>query len=282
MKSATVTRLVVKNIPLARSFHASYTLNQRLQKLDGRTALAVGCTEGIGLAMAKRLAEEGAHVVLGSRQQKNVDKAVKSLTSEGLKASGFTCHVGCNEERKALVENTAKNHGGIDILINNAGVNAHTGTFLDTPETAFDKAFDVNVKANFCLIRDAVPHMGKQNKQGSIVITSSMSGFQPQRMPSAYAVSKSALFSLTKALMPELLEQNVRINCITLGIFRTPFSDVLTKGKEIREEFLSYIPMKRFGDPSECAGLASFLCSDDASYITGENFAVSGGALSRL
>lgn len=252
-------------------------------KLDGKIAIMTGCTEGIGLAMAKRMAEDGAHVILSSRQQKNVDKAVNSLTELNLQASGMACHVGNPEERTNLIETTAEVYGGIDILVNNAGVNPHTGSFLTTPESAFDKTFDVNVKANFCLVRDVVPHMVKRKTPCSVLMTSSVSGMRCELLPSAYAVSKCAILGLTKAFVPELHKVNIRVNCLTFGIISTRFSEILTENPDVFEEnFLKQIPMGRAGEPDECAGIASFLCSSDASYITGENFVVSGGTFSRL
>lgn len=146
-------------------------------RLDQRIAIITAGTEGIGLATAKKLAQEGAHVVVSSRNQQKVNAAVKDIKDLGLNASGCVCHVSDAEQRKELIESTVEKYGGIDILISHAGVNPHTEKFLDTPISVFKKVFDVNVIANFCLIRDVVPHMGKRGTQGAIVITSSTSGY---------------------------------------------------------------------------------------------------------
>lgn len=252
-----------------------------VKKLDGKVAIVTASTDGIGFAIAKRLAEDGAKVVISSRRQKNVDKAVELLKKENLTVLGMPCHVGLEADRQKLIEQTKATFGGIDILISNAAVNPVFGPVLNCPEDAWDKIFEINVKAAFLLAKAVVPHM-EERGQGSIIFVSSIAGFQPFSALGAYSVSKTALLGLTKVLAQELGPSGIRVNCIAPGVIQTKFSAMLTDNDGVREKVLEGVPLQRIGQPHEMGGLASFLCSDDASYITGENIVASGGSQSRL
>jgi len=251
------------------------------KRLDGKVAVVTASTEGIGFAIARRLAQDGAKVVVSSRRKKNVEKAVKQLQSEDLDVHGLVCHVGKAEDRHRLVEETTKTYGGIDILVNNAGMNASFGPLLDTPEDKWDKIFDINVKAGFYLTSEVVPHIEKRGG-GSVVFVSSITGLSPMPMIGAYSISKTAILGMVKALAPELGAMNIRVNCICPGIIKTHFSQALTANDYILEETLKQTPLKRLGTPEDCSGVVSFLVSEDAAYITGENIANAGGMHSRL
>jgi len=251
------------------------------RSLDGRVAIVTASTDGIGFSIAERLARDGAKVVISSRKQKNVDSAVERLGQEGLLVTGVVCHVAKEEDREKLITETVEKFGGIDILISNAAVNPVFGPVLDCPEDAWDKIFDVNVKAAFLLAKSTVPHMEKRGK-GSIIFVSSIAGFQPISALGAYSVSKTALLGLTKVLAQELGSSGIRVNCIAPGVIDTKFSSMLVETDSIRDKILEGIPLQRIGKPDEISGLASFLCSDDASYISGENIVAAGGSLSRL
>ncbi|XP_002131419.2 dehydrogenase/reductase SDR family member 4 [Ciona intestinalis] len=247
-------------------------------KLDGKVALVTASSQGIGFAIARKLAQDGAHVVICSRKKQNVDEAVQGLKSEGLSVSGSVCHVGKSDDRKSFINQLEKDFGGLDILVSNAAVNPYFGSILATPESAYDKIFDVNVKATFQLVQDAVPLMQKRGG-GSVVIVSSMAAYNPNEMLGIYSVSKTALVGLTKALMPELSSMNIRVNCIAPGIIRTKFSKSLLQHEEaVRQQ----VPLGRIGNPEDCAGMVAFLCSDEASYMTGETVVINGGMKSRL
>ncbi|MGH0179168.1 UNVERIFIED_CONTAM: hypothetical protein FKN15_000585 [Acipenser sinensis] len=150
-------------------------------KLQGKIALVTASTEGIGFAAARGLAQQGALVVLSSRQRDKVDRAVAELRSQNLNVTGTTCHVGKREDRERLVATTVRDHGGIDILVSNAAVNPFFGNIMDSTEEVWDKILDVNVKATFLLVKLVVPHMEARGG-GSIVIISSIAGYQPFQM----------------------------------------------------------------------------------------------------
>ncbi|KAK4020280.1 hypothetical protein OUZ56_002272 [Daphnia magna] len=260
---------------------AATKMSSTAKKLDGRIAIVTASTEGIGFAIAKRLASDGAQVVVSSRKQKNVDAAVAKLKMEGLSVTGMVCHVGLKEDREKLIEQTVSLFGGLDILISNAAVNPVFGPVLSCPEDAWDKIFDINVKTAFLLAKSAVPHMEKRGR-GSIIFISSIAGFQPFSALGAYSVSKTALLGLTKVLAQEVGHSGIRVNCIAPGVIQTKFSSMLVDNDAVRNKVLEGIPLQRIGQPEDMGGLASFLCSDDASFITGENIIAAGGAQSRL
>ncbi|OCU01254.1 hypothetical protein XELAEV_18007044mg [Xenopus laevis] len=251
------------------------------KKLQGKVALVTASTEGIGLAIARRLGHDGARVLLSSRKQQNVDRAVQDLRNEGLEVEGTVCHVGNREDREKLIETAVQRFGGIDILVSNAAVNPFAGSILESNEEVWDKILDVNVKATFLLVKLAVPKM-QERGGGSIVIVSSVAGFTPFPTLGPYSVSKTALLGLTKALAPELSPLNIRVNCLAPGLIRTKFSSALWKNEAVCEHLMSTLGISRIGQPDDCAGAVSFLCSPDASYITGETIVVSGGSHSRL
>ncbi|XP_046396518.1 dehydrogenase/reductase SDR family member 4 [Ischnura elegans] len=250
-------------------------------RLKGKVAVVTASTDGIGFAIAKRLADEGASVVVSSRKEKNVQEAVKKLSQEGLSVDGVVCHVSKAEDRARLFNKAVDKFGGIDILVSNAAVNPTTGPVLEIDESSWDKIFDVNVKAAYLLSKEALPFIRKRGG-GSIIYVSSIAGFQPFNLLGAYSVSKTALFGLTKAASQDLAPENIRVNCIAPGVVKTKFSSALHESEDAREIALRNIPMNRLAMPHEMGGVAAFLCSDDASYITGETIVVSGGMPSRL
>lgn len=250
-------------------------------RLSGKVAIVTASTDGIGLAIACRLGKDGAHVVVSSRKQANVDSAVAKLEELGCSALGITCHVGKDQDRQNLITKTVEMFGGIDILVSNAAVNPTVGGVLDCPDSIWDKIFEVNVKSALQLSQLVVPHM-QQRKEGAIVYVSSIAGFQPIDMLGPYSVSKTALLGLTKAVAHQVASDNIRVNCVAPGIIKTKFSSMIINNPGIHEKLLEGIPLGRIGEPSEIAGLVSFLCSNDASYITGESFVAAGGMYSRL
>ncbi|KAK6617069.1 hypothetical protein RUM43_014671 [Polyplax serrata] len=287
------SRSVVSNI------QACCTSAANAKKLDGKVAIVTASTDGqveteinmrmriIGFAIAKNLAENGASVVISSRKQKNVDTAVEKLKSEGLnKIVGVVCNVGNATQRNNLFETAIREFGGLDILVSNAAVNPQIGPVLECTEEVWDKSFEINVKAGYLLAKQAVPHLKKRGG-GSIVFVSSIVGYQSSKVPfkiyilGVYAVSKTALFGLTKAASLELATENIRVNCLAPGIVATKFAAAITTGPA-KEVALSMIPMNRLGKPEDMGGVVTFLCSDDASYITGETIVVAGGMTSRL
>ncbi|CAL1300763.1 unnamed protein product [Larinioides sclopetarius] len=256
-------------------------MSQLQGKLSGKVAVVTASTEGIGLAIAKRLANDGASVVISSRKKHKVDEAVAEIKSISDNVSGIPCHVGKQEDRKLLLDFAVAKYGGIDILVSNAAVNPVMCQVLDTNEEAWDKIFDINVKAAFLLTQAAVPLLEKRGG-GSIVYVSSIAAYKAMELLGAYSVSKTALLGLTKAAAAQCSSMNIRVNCLCPGIIDTKFSTAITSSDESLEIVKQTVPMRRVGNPDECAGIVSFLCSDDASYVTGESFVVAGGLYSRL
>ncbi|XP_077317530.1 dehydrogenase/reductase SDR family member 4-like [Lithobates pipiens] len=248
--------------------------------LQDKVAIVAGSTYGIGFAIARRLAQDGAHVLLCSRKTENVDKAIQQLKEEGLSISGIQCHVGNEKDREKLVAMALVTYGKIDILVCNAAVNPFVGPLFETTEEMWKKVFDVNVISIFLLIKLVVPHIQKQGR-GSIIICSSFIGYIPEPYIGPYAITKTTIFGLTNILAQALRFKNIRVNSLALGVINTNFSKVILKTPELKSKLIP-LGVHRLGEPEECAGIASFLCSEDASYINGENIGVTGGMLGRL
>ncbi|XP_061447238.1 dehydrogenase/reductase SDR family member 4-like isoform X3 [Rhineura floridana] len=163
---------------VSRLLRMNSTGNEARGTLANKVALVTASTEGIGFAIARRLAQDGAHVVVSSRKQGNVDRAVAELRTENLSVSGLVCHVGKADDRQRLIDVALECHGGIDILVSNAAVNPFFGSILDATDDVWDKILDINVKAAALLIKLVVPHMEKRGG-GSIVIVSSIAAYSP-------------------------------------------------------------------------------------------------------
>ncbi|ERL84577.1 dehydrogenase/reductase SDR family member 4 [Dendroctonus ponderosae] len=250
-----------------------------LKRLLGRIAVVTASTDGIGFAIAQRLAREGAKVIVSSRKAKNVEAATEKLSQEGLSVTGLVCHVGKSEDRRKLFDE-AKKLGGLDILVSNAAVNPEVGSVFDCSESSWDKIFEVNVKSSFMLAKEALPLL-RESKAGRIIFISSIAGFQPFSLLGAYSVSKTALLGLVKAGAGHLASENITVNSICPGVIETRFSSSLTEGAA-GEIALSQIPIGRFGKPHDVSGAVAFLASDDGAYVTGENLVIGGGMASRL
>lgn len=198
-----------------------------VRRLEGKICVVTASTDGIGFAIAKRLATEGAKVVVSSRKQANVDEAVNSLKKEGLTdILGVTCHVAKESDRKKLFDEAFKKFGGIDVLVSNAAVNPAVGSVLEATEEVWDKIFDVNVKAAYLLAKEVKPYIVKRGG-GSVVFISSIGGYQPFDLLGAYSVSKTALFGLTKAAALDMVKDNIRVNCVAPGVIETKFSSAV-------------------------------------------------------
>ncbi|XP_057376869.1 dehydrogenase/reductase SDR family member 4-like [Daphnia carinata] len=255
------------------------------RSLQGRVAVLTASTDGIGFAMAQRLALDGAHVVISSRTQENVDAALDKLKSQGFSASGIVCHAGVKEDRDKLIAKAVDEFGGFDILVSNVAVNPGGGGRLMTcNEDVWDKIFSINLKSSFFLAKEALPYMEKKGK-ASIIFTSSIVGFVPNyavEFLGAYAISKAALLALSKLMAMELGPKGIRVNCIAPGLIETRFGAAAVKDERAQKIIKGLCPLERTGTSEEMAGLASFLASDDSSYITGANIVAAGGLHSSL
>jgi len=250
-------------------------------KLNGKTAVVTASTDGIGFAVAQKLGLDGAHVVISSRKQDKVDSAKATLKKLNISVSGEVCHVTDSVQRTALLNKIENDFGGLDILVLNAGVNPYFGPTLNTPEEAYDKIFNTNVKSTFLWIQQAVPLM-KNRKNASITVVSSIAAFAPFQQLGVYSMSKTALVAMTKTFCSELGVEGIRINCVAPGVIKTKFSSALWKNTAMEKSILEKVPVGRLGTVEDCSGIVSFLSSDESSYITGETFIVAGGMQSRM
>ncbi|EHH63491.1 dehydrogenase/reductase SDR family member 2, mitochondrial isoform X6 [Macaca nemestrina] len=215
--------------PCARlSVRMSSTGIDRKGILAERVAVVTGSTSGIGFAIARRLAQDGAHVVISSRKQQNVDRAAAQLQREGLSVAGIVCHVGKAEDRERLVATALEHCGGIDFLVCCAGVNPLVGSTLGTSEQIWDKILNVNVKSPALLLSQLLPYMEK--RKGAVTLVSSVAAYFPRMELGVYNVSKTALLALTRTLALELAPKDIRVNCLVPGVIKTDFSKVVRIG----------------------------------------------------
>lgn len=246
------------------------------RRYEGKIVLVTASASGIGLGISRRLAQEGATVIISSRNKTNIDAAVKELQKEGLNPDGFPCHVGKKDDRDKLLEYIRTKYGRLDALVLNAAVATHFGNLFDTTETQFDKTFEVNVKAVFFMVKEYHSIMPKGS---AILLISSYEAYALDKTIGVYAVTKTAMLGMTKLLAHELKEVGIRVNCIAPGLIRTKFAGALLTHEEVIKERLG---IDRVGDPQDIAGAAAFLCSKDADYVIGETLSVAGFVSQRL
>lgn len=248
------------------------------KRFQGKVAIITASTQGIGFGIAERLGLEGASVVVSSRKQKNVDEAVEKLKAIGIEVIGVVCHVSNGQQRKNLINQTIEKYGKIDVVVSNAAANPSVDVILQTKESVLDKLWEINVKSSILLLQDASPHL--QNGS-SVVLISSIAGYQPQSSMAMYGVTKTALLGLTKALAAEMAPAT-RVNCVAPGFVPTHFAEFITSNDGIRRIIEQNTLLNRLGTTGDMAAAAAFLASDDASYVTGETLVVAGGMPSRL
>ncbi len=249
--------------------------NLHTQSLRGKVAVITGASRGIGAAIAAALAREGARVVISSRKQENLEEQAAGLRAAGLNVLPLACHVGDPGQLKTLVDQTMAEYGRLDILINNAAINPSFGPLEDADPGAFDKTMAINVKAPWELARLALPHLEKQG--GSIINISSVEGLKPTFGLGIYSVSKAALIMMSQNMAKEWGPRGVRVNVICPGLVKTRFSAALWQNESILQSYETHVPLGRMAQPEEMTGMAVFLASDAASYVTGGVFMVDGG-----
>ena len=240
--------------------------------LKGKTAIVTGGSRGIGGAICKRFAEQGANIALlyaGNTQKAEETKA--ALQEMGVKAEAYQCNVADAEQVAAVCKQIIKDFGGADILVNNAGITKDKLVpMMKVPD--FDSVVDTNLKGAFYMIKQLYPVFMKQ-KSGKIINISSVSGLMGNPGQTNYSASKAGLIGLTKSVAKELASRNVNCNAIAPGFVATDMTENLSENNAL----VDHIPMKRFAQPEDIANLALFLASDQSDYITGEVIRIDGG-----
>ena len=250
--------------------------------LSGKVAIVTGAAQGIGLACARRLAEDGARVVLGDIDEKQGAKAAEELRDAGFDVLFTACDVTERLTVQNMVKHTVSNFERVDILVNNAGV-VHDADFLDLSEEDFDRVLNVNLKGYFLCGQTAARQMVKQveagDPPGSIINMSSINAVFAIGKQVPYSVSKGGINQLTKVMALSLAPYGIRVNAIGPGSIMTRMLEQVNEDEEARKTILSRTPMGRIGKVEEVASIASFLASEDASYVTGQTIYADGGRL---
>jgi NAD(P)-dependent dehydrogenase (short-subunit alcohol dehydrogenase family) len=244
--------------------------------LEGKVAVVIGASRGIGRAIALRFAQAGAKVVVSSRKLEGVQAVADEIEASGGKALALQAHVGRMDDVMALVTRTVETFGRVDVAVNNAATNPHFGPLLTADEGQVDKTLDVNLKGVFRGCKAVAPLMEKQGG-GKIINIASVAGLRPGPGMGVYGISKAGVIMLTQVLAVELGPANIQVNAIAPGVIKTRFSQVLWQTPQIAEPALRSLPVGRFGEPEEVASLALYLASPASDYVTGAVFVVDGG-----
>jgi NAD(P)-dependent dehydrogenase (short-subunit alcohol dehydrogenase family) len=253
---------------------------------DGKVAAVTGVA-GIALAAARKLAQEGASVVICSDREEQVEKATAVLRDEGLEARGMPANVTSAKDLKELIDFTVGEYDGVDVLVNSAGVQRY-GTVVETEEEMWDEVLAINLKAMYLSAKFAIPEMLKRGG-GAIVNVSSVQAMASQTNVAAYTASKGGVKALTRAMALDHAEENIRVNAVCPASVDTPmlrWAADLFKGErtaaEVVEEWGKMHPIGRVARPEEVAEVITFLASDRASFVTGAEYKVDGGMLAAL
>lgn len=243
----------------------------------GKTAIITGAGRGIGAAIAKRLAKDGFNIAINEATQESIE-ARGSLVAEecramGVKADCYAADVSDYAQCEEMVKKVKEDFGSIDVLVNNAGI-TRDGLLLRMAEENYDDVIRINQKSVFNMTKLVGAVMLRQ-KSGKIVNLASVAGLYGNPGQMNYAASKGAVIAMTKTAAKELGSRGINVNAVAPGFIKTPMTDKLTD--EQKAAILGQIAMKRYGEPEEIASVVAFLCSDDASYITGQTIEISGG-----
>ena len=246
----------------------------------GKTALVTGGGRGIGKAIAFRLAEAGANVVIASRKMDVLEATAKEFVGLAGKTAAVACHVGRKEDLESLVKTVESTFGPVDILVNNSATNLGQGPALNVTDEQLLKTIEVNVISAHRLIQLTVPKMIERGG-GSIINIASIAGLRPQPGGLVYSFTKAGLIMMTRVWAIEFGPHNVRVNAICPGLIETDFSSFFWKSEEYMGKLRATQPLPRVGRPDEIGGTALYLAGDDSSFVTGQTFVVDGGATAK-
>lgn len=244
--------------------------------LRGKVAVVTGSTRGIGRAIAERMAQRGARVVVSSRDPEAVAATARAIEDAGGEALGVAAHVGHKDQLQHLVQRTIERFGGIDILVGNAAVNPYFGPLAGISDEAYDRIMNSNVRSTLWLANFAFPSMAERGG-GAAIFLSSIAGLSGTAAIGAYAISKAALIQLARNLAVEWGPRGIRVNCLAPGIVKTEFARALWDNPAIADPAIARTALKRLAEPDDVAGAAVFLASRAASYITGQALVIDGG-----
>ncbi len=241
--------------------------------LSNKVAIVTGASRGIGKVIAQIFANAGAHIICVARSENAIKSLANEINSDGGSASHFACDISDGEAFSNLISTTTKEHGKLDILINNAGV-TRDSLLMRMKEDQWDEVLNINLKGAFHGMKAAIRPMMK-NRSGRIINITSIVGLTGNPGQSNYAASKAGLIGMSQSVAKEVATRGITVNCIAPGWIGTDMTDELSD--EVKEQFLSRIPASRIGAPEDIAHAALFLASDEASYITGQTITVDGG-----
>ncbi|POD69214.1 SDR family oxidoreductase [Pseudomonas syringae] len=251
----------------------------QLFDLDGKVAFVSGASRGIGEAIARLLAQQGAQVIVSSRKLEGCQAVADAIVAEGGQATAIACHIGEMEQITSVFAQIRQQFGRLDILVNNAATNPQFCNVLDTDLSAFQKTIDVNIRGYFFMSVEAGKLM-REGGGGSIINVASINAVSPGAYQGVYSMTKAAVVNMTKVFAKECAEFGIRCNALLPGLTDTKFASALVKNDAILNMALSQIPLKRVAAPSEMAGAVLYLASEASSYTTGVALNVDGGFLS--
>ena len=244
--------------------------------LNGKVALVTGSTRGIGRSMAEELARAGARVSLSSRKAQACEATRRELEEQGFECLAMPCNVSSKEDLQALVDATLAKWGRIDIVVANAASNPYYGPLTGISDEVFDKIFANNVKSTLWLAAMTLPGMAERGG-GSLIVVGSIGGLLANTVIGAYGISKAAAHHLVRNLAAEWGPKNVRVNAIAPGLVKTEFARALWEDDKRRADREQATPLRRLGEPRDIGGIAVFLASYAAAFITGQCIVADGG-----
>lgn len=249
-------------------------------RLQNKVAVVTGAATGIGKGIAMRFASEGASVVIDhiSSDADLAQAVVKAIEAQGGKAVAVAADISQEQTVLKLISTTVETYGHLDILVNNAGIETKM-PFTDTPIDVWNKIMAVNLTGPFLCSRDAARQMVKQGTPGRIINISSVHEDLPMPTNAPYCAAKGGLRMLMRTICVELAPHGITVNNIGPGAIDTPMDAPLKAQPKLFEQLLDEIPLHRMGQPEEVAGLAVYLASDEAAYVTGSTFFIDGGLL---